>query len=104
MKFYIIEIDNTRARHSKKPKGTMNSRDSRYPIYDEVEIEDMKFDPIARAYTYPCPCGDLFILTLDEMEIGEDIATCPSCTLRLRVIYDEENENLRQYLDKKISL
>ena len=69
-------------------------------MYDEVEIEDMAFDPLARAYTYPCPCGDVFMLTLDEIEIGEDIATCPSCTLRLRVIYDDDPETLRQYLNR----
>lgn len=32
--------------------------------YDEVEIEDMKWDEQLKAYTYPCPCGDLFQITL----------------------------------------
>lgn len=27
-------------------------------IYEEVEIEDMVFDPEKQSYTYPCPCGD----------------------------------------------
>ena len=27
-------------------------------IYDEIEIEDMKFDDVNNVYTYPCPCGD----------------------------------------------
>jgi diphthamide biosynthesis protein 3 len=27
-------------------------------IYEEVEIEDMIYDPETRIYTYPCPCGD----------------------------------------------
>jgi diphthamide biosynthesis protein 3 len=27
-------------------------------VYEEVEIEDMKYDPIEKIYTYPCPCGD----------------------------------------------
>ena len=27
-------------------------------IYEEVEIEDMKYDPVEQIYTYPCPCGD----------------------------------------------
>lgn len=29
-------------------------------------------------------------ITLDELIDGEDIALCPSCSLRLRVVYDEE--------------
>ena len=31
-----------------------------------------------------------FIITLEELTYGEDIANCPSCTLRIRVIYDED--------------
>lgn len=32
--------------------------------YDEVEIEDMTWNDKLQAYTYPCPCGDLFQITL----------------------------------------
>ena len=31
--------------------------------YDDVEIEDMEWDVDLAAYTYPCPCGDLFQIT-----------------------------------------
>lgn len=31
--------------------------------YDEVEIEDMKWDEELKAFTYQCPCGDLFQIT-----------------------------------------
>ena len=54
-------------------------------FHDEIEIEDMDFDGVQ--YTYPCPCGDVFILTKEDLEDGEDIARCPSCSLLLRVIY-----------------
>lgn len=27
----------------------------------------------------------------DMWDFGEDIATCPSCTLRIRIIYDEDD-------------
>jgi len=59
-------------------------------IYEEVEIEDMKYDPEKMTYTYPCPCGDKFTIALEELHDGEDIATCPSCTLRIKVIFDSE--------------
>ena len=60
-------------------------------IYEEVEIEDLNYDPITQIYTYPCPCGDKFTISLEALWDGEDIATCPSCTLRIEIIYDEEN-------------
>mmetsp|Transcript_8858 Transcript_8858/g.21514 ORF Transcript_8858/g.21514 Transcript_8858/m.21514 type:complete len:116 (-) Transcript_8858:531-878(-) len=60
-------------------------------IYEEVEFEDLDFDPKNQIYTYPCPCGDKFSISLEELWDGEDIATCPSCTLRIEIIYDEED-------------
>ena len=60
-------------------------------IYEEVEIEDMIFDSEKEIYTYACPCGDKFYISLEDLYDGEDIANCPSCTLRIRVIFDEEN-------------
>ncbi len=59
-------------------------------IYEEVEIEDMTYDSESQAYTYPCPCGDKFAITLEELHDGEDIGLCPSCTLRIRVIFDPD--------------
>ena len=58
-------------------------------IYEEVEIEDMAWNAETFTYFYPCPCGDKFSITLEELHDGEDIATCPSCTLRVRVIFEE---------------
>ncbi|KAL5708276.1 hypothetical protein ACHQM5_019090 [Ranunculus cassubicifolius] len=43
-----------------------------------------------KAFTYPCPCGDLFQITKDELKIGEEIARCPSCSLYITVIYNME--------------
>ncbi|WFD26315.1 Diphthamide biosynthesis protein 3 [Malassezia nana] len=56
--------------------------------YDEIELEDMEFDEGKQAFTYPCPCGDKFEITLAQLKEEEDIARCPSCTLLIRVIYD----------------
>mmetsp|Transcript_36769 Transcript_36769/g.72317 ORF Transcript_36769/g.72317 Transcript_36769/m.72317 type:complete len:89 (+) Transcript_36769:78-344(+) len=59
-------------------------------IYEEIELEDMDYDPKEQIYTYPCPCGDNFYILLEDMvDNDEDIATCPSCTLRIRIIYDD---------------
>lgn len=75
--------------------------------HDEVEIEDFEYDEEEEMYYYPCPCGDRFqiskvtkracrlnlqllnILTLqEELIAGEETATCPSCSLIVKVIYD----------------
>lgn len=59
-------------------------------VYDDVEIEDMTFNAATDSYTYECPCGDLFEITLAELRDGEEIAHCPSCSLVVRVIYDAD--------------
>ncbi|PYI34676.1 zf-CSL-domain-containing protein [Aspergillus indologenus CBS 114.80] len=63
--------------------------DDAISIYDEIEIEDMTFDPNLQIYHYPCPCGDRFEIAIDDLRDGEDIAVCPSCSLMIRVIFDE---------------
>ncbi|KAG2174150.1 hypothetical protein NQZ79_g6212 [Umbelopsis isabellina] len=59
-------------------------------FYDEVEIEDMDFNEDDQIYTYPCPCGDKFEISVDELRDGEDVARCPSCSLIIRVIFDPD--------------
>ena len=53
-------------------------------FYDEVEIEDMEFDEENGIYTFPCPCGDKFQISLEELAQGDEIAHCPSCSLSIR--------------------
>lgn len=62
--------------------------DDNISIYDEIEIEDMTFDPNLQIYHYPCPCGDRFEIAIADLRDGQDIAVCPSCSLMIRVIFD----------------
>lgn len=48
----------------------------------------MTWDEKARVFHYPCPCGDRFEISRAQLANYEDIATCPSCSLIIRVIYD----------------
>ncbi|KAK6173448.1 hypothetical protein SNE40_016895 [Patella caerulea] len=59
--------------------------------HDEIEIEDMEYDEETETYYYPCPCGDKFEISKEELEDGEDVAKCPSCSLLIKVIYDPED-------------
>ncbi|KAI6652801.1 DPH3-like [Oopsacas minuta] len=68
-------------------------------FHDEVEIEDFEWDPDTESYYYPCPCGDQFVITLQELEDGEEIATCPSCSLIVRVVYDVD-----QFSHKEVAI
>src|SRR5438874_12096654 len=70
------------------------------------QIEDMEFDEENLLFHSPCPCGDRFEISLvssnlvlfylpatncaqqAQLQEGEDIARCPSCSLIIRVIYD----------------
>ena len=56
--------------------------------YDEIEIEDMAWDEEKGVFHYPCPCGDRFEISRKQLANYEDVATCPSCSLIIRVIYD----------------
>src|SRR6266702_7174598 len=56
--------------------------------YDEIEIEDMAWDEDKGVFHYPCPCGDRFEISRKQLANCEDIATCSSCSLIVRVIYD----------------
>lgn len=68
-------------------------------IYDEIEIEDMTYDPTLQIYHYPCPCGDRFEIGIADLRDGEEIAVCPSCSLMIRVVFEvvshEEGCNLQ---------
>ena len=57
-------------------------------FYDEIELEDLTYHAATQLYTYPCPCGDQFEISLADMRDGEDVAVCPSCSLQVRVIFD----------------
>lgn len=58
--------------------------------YDEIEIEDMTYDKEAGTFTYPCPCGDRFIISVEDLMNGEDVAPCPSCSLKIKVVFEPE--------------
>lgn len=63
-------------------------------IYDEVEIEDMTYDPTLEIYHYPCPCGDRFEISIADLRDGEEIAVCPSCSLMIKVIFEVVSKDL----------
>ena len=70
--------------HTTSAKASTN----KMSFYDEIEIEDMTYHKSTTLYTYPCPCGDQFEITLSDLRDGEEVAVCPSCSLMIKVIFD----------------
>jgi len=83
-------------REKKKKQKRIHMSGSSSASYDEVDLEDMEWNEELKAYTYSCPCGDIFRITLDELHDGEEIARCPSCSLILTVIYDPDELPARE--------
>jgi diphthamide biosynthesis protein 3 len=67
------------------------TQDEEQDIYDEIEIEDMTFDENPQIYHYPCPCGDRFEIAIADLRDGQEIAVCPSCSLMIRVVFDQDD-------------
>jgi len=65
-------------------------------FYDEIEIEDMTYHESTTLYTYPCPCGDQFEISLADLRDGEEVAVCPSCSLMIKVIFEAVRNALNQ--------
>jgi len=95
MASYYDEVE-VRSSHSKMKEHRLITK----------QIEDMEFDEENLLFHSPCPCGDRFEISLvssnlvtyhlpvincgqqTQLQEGEDIARCPSCSLIIRVIYD----------------
>ena len=58
-------------------------------VYEEVALAEMTYVESEQMYYYECPCGDKFEISLEDLYDGEDIAPCPSCTLQIKVIFQE---------------
>jgi len=65
--------------------------DEELNLYDEIEIEDCFYDATLEIYHHPCPCGDRFEISIADMRDGEDIARCPSCSLMIKIIFDQSD-------------
>jgi diphthamide biosynthesis protein 3 len=82
----------------RRPAHISTMADEDLNLYDEIEIEDCFYDETLQIYHHPCPCGDRFEISIADMRDGEDIARCPSCSLMIRIIFDEVCNHFLQTL------
>ena len=86
------ELKGTRRRASQRHLASTPGRFQRTMggAYDEIDLEDMDWNSELGAFTYQCPCGDLFQITPEELRAGEEVGHCPSCSLVITVVYDPD--------------
>lgn len=70
-------------------------------VHDDVEIEDFEYEPETDTFKYPCPCGDEFSVSCDDLLDGCKFAKCPSCSLMVRVIYCPDD--LKNLIETKLA-
>ncbi|OAF65245.1 Diphthamide biosynthesis protein 3 [Intoshia linei] len=62
-------------------------------FHEEIDIESMTYNKDEDIFQYPCPCGDLFEISRIDLFNGENVAECPSCSLQIKIIFNETRKN-----------
>eukprot|EP00943_MAST-04B_sp_MAST-4B-sp1_P009181 g9181.t1 len=55
----------------------------------EVPLADFDYDVTEEIYSFACRCGDFYEIELVDLFDGVQIVSCNSCSLLLKVMYDE---------------
>lgn len=56
----------------------------------------MTYDPERGSFSSPCRCSGVYVITEDEMEEGVDTVGCSTCTLSVRVLYQEVEQEEKE--------
>lgn len=62
-------------------------------VWREVDLDDMDEDEEAGVFSLPCRCGARFEAPEERLAAGYDTFECPSCSLRVRVLFEEETDS-----------
>ena len=69
-----------------------------YALDPEIEIEDLTFDKRTKTFYYPCPCGDKFAITIQQMKDSFEIAMNKDIYYELTTILRNSNESLLKFI------
>lgn len=64
------------------------------PVQDTVYFDDLdcdNSDAETQLYTYPCRCGDEYVLSEIDIQLKYQYAACLSCSLCIKILYSDEN-------------
>ena len=68
----------------------------KWPISATLDLDEMTYDPETCSYSAPCRCGGCYVISEGEMERGVDTVNCSTCTLSIRVLYQEVRDEYDQ--------
>mmetsp|Transcript_14055 Transcript_14055/g.16006 ORF Transcript_14055/g.16006 Transcript_14055/m.16006 type:complete len:138 (+) Transcript_14055:136-549(+) len=60
----------------------------------QIDLDDIPFCTESNTFQYKCRCGDVLKITIEQLEEGIEIYECFSCSLRIHLLYKDQNENL----------
>ena len=83
----ILGNEQLRKEYDSKWKQRLLAQD--WPIQDEVHIEEFDEDEDQECFWWDCRCSGKYILQLVEVQIQVDFVLCDTCSLCIRVKYDE---------------
>lgn len=69
---------------------TAESVTQKWPVSDVLDLDDMTFDPAQGSYKSPCRCGGCYVVSNDDLEEGVEVVCCSTCTLSIRILYQEQ--------------
>lgn len=84
-------MTNFKIEYEKYFKKELKDGDTFLSYYDHMDIVDFTYNKENKLFTYPCPCGDVFIIGVEDLLNGETIARCDSCSLLVFVVYCKED-------------
>lgn len=51
----------------------------------------ISYHQASETWTSPCRCGQEYVVSVEDLEEGIDVIGCAGCSLRIRVLYEEED-------------
>jgi diphthamide biosynthesis protein 4 len=59
-------------------------------VVTDVDLDDMRFDEATRTFRHDCRCGELFVISEEQLAAGLDgPVACHGCSLQIRVLFEE---------------
>lgn len=57
-------------------------------INADVDLDDMEYEEQECVYSLMCRCSGYYVISENDLELGNDVICCDNCSLRIRVLYD----------------
>lgn len=65
-----------------------------FPVHDMVDFHELEPDELGEIFSYPCRCGDTFLLSRLDILLKFAYASCTSCSLCINISYSDKCEGV----------